>query len=464
MSHQRDEPVARAAPAPGEPDSAPGEQPGSAPGSAPGEQPGAATPGVRQLAALSVFGVGVGLVAGLGASLFIKIEHSLTEALWTDLPEALGYESTPGWLAAVLLVTGALIVFGASKMPGHGGHPPLEGLAVNIGPREGISVIIAALGTLSFGAVLGPEAPLMAIGSALGALAVRNPNSPVRMVMMLAGAMAGIGAIFGNPLITAMLLLEVAVMTGPRMANPAVLLTSLASLAAGYTLQVGFGSWSGLGETELGIPGLPDYPEVVPIDLVTALPLAIAVAAVSMAARLVAERVDTQARRRPLATIVLAAVAIGLSAIVAAEITGGSLDLVLFSGDEAIPEYFAFTSVGLLAVVLLAKFVAFTLSLGSGFRGGPIFPAVALGAILAAMASLLVSGTSIAALSAAAIAAAVAASVRLPFLATLMAVLLTASAGGATTVPAIIGTIVGILARMQAEKKYDTLAVSRPPV
>lgn len=304
----------------------------------------------------------------------------------------------------------------------------------------------------------------MAIGSAFGALAVRNANSPVRTVMMLAGAMAGIGAIFGNPLITAMLLLEVALITGPRMANPAVLLTSLASLAAGYTLQVGIGSWSGLGETELSIPGLPDYPEVVPIDLVTALPLAIAVAAVSMAARLGAERIDIRARRRPLATIVAAAVTIALSAIIVAEITGGSLDLVLFSGDEAIPDYFAFTSVGLLAVVLVGKFVAFTLSLGSGFRGGPIFPAVALGAILATMASLLVSGTSISALSAAAIAAAVAASVRLPFLATLMAVLLTASAGGATTVPAIIGTIVGLLARLQAEKKYDTLAVNRPAV
>lgn len=452
MSHQGNEPGAPPAPAAG------------APEPAPGEQAGAATPGVRQLMALTVFGIGVGLAAGLGASLFIKIEHSLTELLWSDLPAALGYESAPGWLAVAILVTGALIVFGASKMPGHGGHSPLEGLAVNIGPREGISVIIAALGTLSFGAVLGPEAPLMAIGSALGALAVRNPNSPVRMVMMLAGAMAGIGAIFGNPLITAMLLLEVAIMTGPRMANPAVLLTSLASLAAGYTLQVGIGSWSGLGETELSITGLPDYPEVIPIDLVIALPLAISVAAVAMAARLAAERVGIRARRQPLAAIVLAALAIGLSAILVAEITGGSLDLVLFSGDEAIPEYFAFTSVGLLVVVLLGKFVAFALSLGSGFRGGPIFPAVALGTILAAVASLLVSGTSIAALSAAAIAAAVAASVRLPFLATLMAVLLTASAGGATTVPAIIGTIVGILARMQAEKKYDTLVVTRTPV
>ena len=419
-------------------------------------------PEVRQIAALSLFGIVVGLLAGLAASAFIKAEDELIHLLWTTLPETLGYDSTPAWMVVAILVTGALIVYVALKLPGNGGHHPLQGLAMNIGPREIFSVVLAALGTLSFGAVLGPEAPLMAIGSACGALAFRDPTKPARMVMMLAGSMAAIGAIFGNPLITAILLLEVAVMAGPRMANPAVLLTSLASLAAGYSLQVGIAGWSGLGQAELSIPGLPAYPDVAAIDLVVAVPLAVVVAAVAMGTRLVGLRVEAQAQRRPLLVIVAAAVVVALTAIAVAEITGGSLDLVLFSGQDAMADYFAITSLGTAAVVLVGKFVAYAVSLGSGFRGGPVFPAVAIGGILAVMASLMVDGTSVSALTATAVAAAVAAVLRLPFVATLLAVLITSSAGGATTVTAIIGTIIGLLARLQAERKREGLA-SPPP-
>ena len=143
------------------------------------------------------------------------------------------------WLVVILLVTGALITFLAEKLPGEGGHTPLHGFGIDIGPREIVSVIIAALGSLSFGAVLGPEAPLMAIGTALGALAFRDPSKPIRQVMMIVGAMAAIGAIFGNPLVTCVLMLEFAMLAGARMATPLVLMPALAGMAASYVLQVG---------------------------------------------------------------------------------------------------------------------------------------------------------------------------------------------------------------------------------
>ena len=416
-----------------------------------------ATPGVPQIAALASFGVVVGLLAGLAASLFIRVQAELTTLLWTNLPDALGYSAAPAWLVVAILVTGALIVYAALKLPGNGGHSPLRGLGVDIGPREIISVVIAALGTLAFGAVLGPEAPLMAIGSACGALAFRDPSKPARTVMMLAGSMAAIGAIFGNPLITAILLLEVAAMAGRRMANPAVLLTSLASLAAGYSLQVGIASWSGLGAAELSIPGLPAYPTVQWEDVLMAFPLAVVVAAVAMGTRLAGLQVQRRAQRRPLATILTAAVVIALTAVAVAEITGGELDLVLFSGQDAMGQYFALTSFATAAVVLVGKFIAYAVSLGSGFRGGAIFPAVALGVLLSTAAAVLVPGTSTSALAAVGIAAGTAACMRLPFTALLLAVMLTYPAGGATTILAIIGTIVGLATRLAGEGYAPTL-------
>ena len=417
-----------------------------------------AAPIARQIIVLSAIAVAVGLLAGLGATIFVTVEHQLQILLWQDLPEALGEAQAPYWLVIVLLVTGALITFLAEKLPGEGGHTPLHGFGIDIGPREILSVIIAALGSLSFGAVLGPEAPLMAIGTALGALAFRDPAKPIRQVMMIVGAMAAIGAIFGNPLVTCVLMLEFGMLAGPRMATPLVLMPALAGMAASYVLQVGVEQWSGLGESQLAVPGLTPYPEVQFVDLAVSGPLAILVAVLAMVARLGAQRVAELAARSRLATMMGAAVVVALAAIAVDAITGGGLELVLFSGQSAMPDYLALTSFGTAVVVLIGKFVGYTASLGSGFRGGPIFPAVAIGVIVATSTALLVTGTSTSALAAVGIAAGTAACMRMPFTALLLGVMLTYPAGGATTVLAIVGTIVGLATRLAGERLAPALA------
>ncbi len=419
-------------------------------------------PTARQVALLCGLAVVVGLIAGLGAAAFVALEHNLQRWLWTDLPEAMGRTSAPWWLVLGLLVTGALITFWASRLPGHGGHAPLEGFAMDITPAQILSVILAALGSLSFGAVLGPEAPLLAIGTALGALAVRNSASPVRQVMMLAGGIAAVGAIFGNPLITAILLLEFALISASRAGAAAistpVMMAALAALASGYTLQVGIKPWTGLGEVALGLPDLPSYPAVQLIDVAVAIPLAIVVAVLGLLARSGGQGIARVAARAPLATIVGSGVVVALCAIAVRGLTDVDLDLVLFSGQSAMPEYLSITSLGTASLVLVGKLVAFTFSLGGGFRGGQIFPAVAVGALLATMTSLMLEPTSLSALTAAAIGAATAAMIGMPFLATVMAVILTYPAGGATTVTAIIGVLVGLLTRMAAEERPPRLA------
>ena len=63
----------------------------------------------------------------------------------------------------------------SATCPGTGGHSPADGFHAGgpLPPIELPGVFLAALATLAFGAVLGPEAPLIAIGSGLGVLAVR---------------------------------------------------------------------------------------------------------------------------------------------------------------------------------------------------------------------------------------------------------------------------------------------------
>ncbi len=420
--------------------------------------PGTGQVPLRQTATLSALAVVVGLAAGAGASVFVGAQHHLTHWLWHDLPGLLGFEIAPWWLVLLLPVIGGLLVFAALLLPGHGGHSPLDGFALNIGPGEVWSVLLAALASLAFGAVLGPEAPLLAVGTAIGAMAFRKGRPAAQQVMMIVGAMAAVGAIFGNPLITTILLLEVALASGAALATPVILLPSLVGLASGYLLQVGVGNWTGLGATRLGLPGLTEYPNVRLVDLAVAVPLALAVAGVTIAAQLGARQVNRLASRAPLAGLVGAGAVTGLCATIVVLTTGRSAELVVFAGQSAMVEYLGLTAVGTAATILVAKFVAYTACLGGGFRGGALFPAISLGTILAAMTSSLLGPGSIAALVAAAIGAATSAGMRLPFTAVLLGVLLTISAGPAVTVPAIIGAVVGMLARLVAERRLPSLA------
>jgi H+/Cl- antiporter ClcA len=183
-----------------------------------------------------------------------------------------------------------------------------------------------------------------------------------------------------------------------------------------------------------------------------AIPLAIVVAVVVMAARLGGERVAVLAQRNPLGGLVGAGLVVAACAVGVDEITGGGLNLVLFSGQSAMTDYLAVTSVGTGAVILVGKFLGYVASLGGGFRGGAIFPAVALGVLLSTTAALVVPGASTSALAAVGISAGTAACMRMPFTALLLGVMLTYPAGGATTILAILGTIIGLAARLAGER------------
>lgn len=97
-------------------------------------------------------------------------------------------------------------------------------------------------------------------------------------------------------------------------------------------------------------------------------------------------------------------------------------------------------------MIALAKAAAYAVSLGTGFRGGIIFPAVYLGAAVGAATADLVPGISLAPMVACGIAAGAAAAARLPVTALVLALLLCLSAGPAVTVPALLGAVIGTLA------------------
>ena len=120
-----------------------------------------------------LLGAAIGVPAALVAALFLALVHDLEHWLWHDLPDALGHSSAPWYLVVGIPVAGAAIVVAARLLlPGDGGHSPIEGLSMAPTPiAHAPGVALAALGTLPFGAVLGPEAPVIALGSVVGVAA-----------------------------------------------------------------------------------------------------------------------------------------------------------------------------------------------------------------------------------------------------------------------------------------------------
>lgn len=415
---------------------------------------------VSAIAKLSVVGVLVGILAGAGAAVFIAAQHVVSHWLWHTLPELMGLREAPMWLAILLPIVGAGLVVAAKKLPGRGGHAPLDGLALNIGPREVASVLLASLAGLTFGAVLGPEAPLLAIGTAVGAAVMRTAHPGARQIMMTAGAMAAAGAIFGNPLVTAIMLLEFTIIAGAQAAGLRLLVPSMAGLAGGYVLQVGVAGWTGLGQSELRVPGLASYPAIRVTDVMWALVLAAVVGAITVSAMRLAHWWALLAKGAPTVMLLASGAVVGLAAVIMMMTTGEPATMVVMSGQGAMGRYVLMASLGTALAVLVAKFIGYAVSLGGGFRGGLIFPSVAMGTIVATMVTIPMGSAASSGLIAAGIGAAVAAALRLPFTAALLAVLLTIGAGPAVTVLAIIGAAIGLLMRLGAEKVWPVLVLS----
>lgn len=404
----------------------------------------------------------VGLAAGAAVIVFLTVEHELQNLLWTTIPDAMG--GIQAWWVFLVLLTGAVGVWAVEKLPGNGGHRPLDGLSMNIGPREITSVVLAALISLSVGAVVGPEAPLMAIGSAVGAAFATRANEQVRKLFMMAGSVAAITMILGNPMISAVLLLEAVVLKGSPGGRKVMmgLLPILIAMGFGYVIQVGFGGWSGVGESKLGVPGLPDYPAVQAVDLAVGLLVALATAILAVFA-VEAGTLWQNRIRKPLLGLLISAAIVATAAVATYLITGESLDVILFSGESATGVVLGITSISALLVIAVAKTIGYAVSLGGGFRGGMVFPAVFLGVVVATAAANMVSSSNVSALASAGIAAAVAGVMRLPFTAVLLALLLCSPAGLAVTTTAIIGAVVGVIVRggvdMRMSKESDTVSV-----
>ena len=181
----------------------------------------------------------VGVVVSLAAWCFLELVNQIQRGVYVHLPSDVGYHGGPPiwWSLPVLALAGLIIAFAIERLPGEGGHIPANGLSTAGGPALPVDlpgVILAALATIGLGIVLGPEAPLIALGSGLGVLTIglarRDAPPQVVTVIAAAGTFAAVSFLFQSPLLAAVLMIEVIGLGGPKLTL--VLLPGL--LAAGH--------------------------------------------------------------------------------------------------------------------------------------------------------------------------------------------------------------------------------------
>ena len=226
----------------------------------------------------------------------------------------------------------------------------------------------------------------------------------------------------------------------------------------GSLVELGMGSWTGLNThgIALGALPLPAFARPDITDFLWTIPLAVAIAVGTFVIFRLGLRVEGIVTRRRVVLTTVAGLVIAGLAIAFSEATDHSVNEVLFSGQDALPGLVTRPagaySLGALALLVAFKGLAYGLSLGS-FRGGPIFPAMFLGAAAGIMASHL-PGFELTPAVSVGIGAAVAAALRLPLAAVVLhAVVLTSQSGPGAGPLIIVGVIVSYL---------TTLAISGP--
>ncbi len=218
----------------------------------------------RSYLVLLGFGALIGVPVAVVAYFFLQVVAVTQKWVFSTLPVDLGFSSPPTWWPLPILAIAGFVVAGAiTYLPGTGGHSPAAGLVSTGAPQVGElpGIAIAAFASLALGPVVGPEAPLIAIGGGLAVLAVHlvKRDAPAQAVVVIgaAGSFAAISTLLGSPIIGAFLLMEVAGLAGPMVG--VVLVPGLLAAGIGSLVFVGLDSLTGFGTFSLAVPDIPPF-------------------------------------------------------------------------------------------------------------------------------------------------------------------------------------------------------------
>src|SRR5947209_12908955 len=342
----------------------------------------------RRLLLLSALAAALGLAGGGAAWVLIHLIGFLTNVAlfhrvrWS-LPSLRNFH--PGPELILVAAAGAFVVSLLAKwspvIRGHGIPETMEAILTRqsrISPRAAVAKPLSAALAIGTGGPFGAEGPIIVTGGSLGSLVGQVlPMSPAeRKILVAAGAAAGMAATFGAPLAAVILAIELLLFEFSTRAF--VPLVVAAAVAGGV-----HGALFGRGPL-FAVPR-HDYAGLGQLPLYAALGLGCGLLAVLIAKGLYL--VEDGFRRLPVGEFwhpVIGAVGFAL--------VGLAVPRALGVGYDAISDVLlGRIAVGGLALLLVAKLVAWWVALGSGTSGGTLAPILLVGGTFGGMAGAAVN-------------------------------------------------------------------------
>ena len=330
------------------------------------------TPAQFRIMLMSFLAAGVGLVAGVVAYVLYKLIGLFTNLFffheWSTTFRSVGSHHLGAWVVLVPviggLVVGVMAKYGSPKIKGHGIPEAMEAVLVNrsrIEPKVALLKPISAAIAIGTGGPFGAEGPIIQTGGALGSLVgqILHTTAVERKVLLACGAAAGMSATFNTPIAGVILAIELLLFEfKSRSFIPLVIASTLAT--AVHMQLLGPGPMFQVGAMDFGIPhALPFYLVLGPLCGLAAVVLSKAL-----------YWVEDTFEKLPINELwwpAIGAFGLGLIGFFVPRVFGVGYDTIgaILNGELVWK---------VLLVVMIAKFAALVLSLGSGTSGGLLAP------------------------------------------------------------------------------------------
>lgn len=338
----------------------------------------------------------VGIVTGLGSVVFrdlIGLIHNIfftgTFALRYDANQFTPESPWGLWVILVPVVGGIIVTFlvtnFAPEARGHGVPEVIDAIFYKSGIIRPVVAVVKSLASavsIGSGAAVGREGPIIQIGSALGSTLgqVVRMTPAQRIILVAAGAGAGIASTFNTPIGGVLFTIELMM---PEMSIASFLPVALSTAAATFIGRFFFGVAPAFSVPPLA-PLSIDLSSALTLGLYAVMGIVVGVAATGLIRGLhlfedVFEKIKQPYLRHIVGMLLVGILIYWLQRTFGhyfVEGVGYATIQAILSGDMAAP--------GLLLLLFVCKLFATSTSLGSGASGGVFSPSLFLGATIGA--------------------------------------------------------------------------------